>query len=77
MSGSINHTLDKGRYIGTELLENIGDFKEAVDEMMFVILEVTTEQQRKEILERFYRCARGEELYPNYFRAADQREEGK
>lgn len=65
MAGSMHHVIDSGRYVGSDLgAENLGDAVETIEELVFVVLATTTEEQRNSVLGRFYRCARGEEPWP-------------
>lgn len=74
MAGSIIHCLEEGEekdtYCGTNNLENMGDMKEAVDEMMFVILGFRQSWGGQTIIDhltdQYYRCLRGEEPWPRY-----------
>lgn len=73
MAGSFKHLLNEaGTYRGTALLENLGDTKEAVEEMAFVILSFSSRWGGRQTveydLERYYRCARGEEPWPDFMR---------
>lgn len=69
MAGSIGHCLNEGgNYCGTDALENMGDTAEAVDEMMFVILDALSEEQRQASIDKFYRCMRREEPWPEWWR---------
>lgn len=65
MAGSMNHVIDDGRYIGADAgAENIGDAVETIEELAFVVLATTNEDQRAAARGRFYRCARGDEPWP-------------
>jgi hypothetical protein len=77
MAGSINHCLkDDGpagyklEYAGVRLLENMRDMAEGVEEMMFTILALC--ENDPELLrvttEWYYRCLRGEQDWPAWFR---------
>lgn len=67
MAGSINDVIDDGRYIGTDLIENLGDAAEVIEELVFIVLETTTDRQRAEALAQYYRCCRGEKPWPVNF----------
>jgi hypothetical protein len=70
MAGSFNHVLtpDRKSYIGTDMLENMGDMKEAVDEMAFMLLHVMQDSPSllKEAKDRYYQCLRGERPWPEF-----------
>jgi hypothetical protein len=70
MAGSFNHVLtpDRKNYMGTDMLENMGDMKEAVDEMAYMLLHVMQDSPSllKEANERYYQCLRGERPWPEF-----------
>jgi hypothetical protein len=77
MAGSLKHVLnDDGTYRGTGLLENMGDMAEAVEEMAFVILHLqgrwAGSRLVQEAVERYYRCARGEEPWPDFMQNREE-----
>lgn len=76
MAGSIGHVLDKGRYVGWQLLENRRDAIEAVEEFAFALLATTTAAQRKKALAHFYACSRGEKPWPKWWKPNHLRESG-
>jgi hypothetical protein len=72
MAGSFHHCVtDNYKYRGTGLLENMGDMKEAVDEMMFMLLLIKNRWGGSNIIEgasdKYFRCFRGEEPWPEWF----------
>jgi hypothetical protein len=66
MAGSLKHVIKENTYRGHSLLENSRDCVEAIHELAFVILALTTETQRESALERYYRCANGKEPWPTW-----------
>jgi hypothetical protein len=73
MAGSFKHLVnDENKYIGFDLVENMGDAKEAMEQMVFMILRLTEgwEQDRRinDVTEYYYACMRGEREWPNYMR---------
>lgn len=83
MAGSVDHCIRredaliypdyKGPpvYRGTRSLENMGDMAEAVDEMMFVIGVLSNgynSDEFKEAIEKYYRCVRREEPWPEFWK---------
>jgi hypothetical protein len=74
MAGSFNHCLTAGgnKYRGTDLLENMGDMKEAVEEMAFMLLRIKQVFGGEGLLEKaqeeYYECARGERPWPEYMK---------
>jgi hypothetical protein len=73
MAGSLKHVLNEdGSYRGTGLLENSGDLREAVDEMAFLILAIKHRWAGAATVDadlaHYYRCARGEEPWPDWWR---------
>jgi hypothetical protein len=76
MAGSLRHVIaEDGTYRGTDLLENMGDMKEAVEEMAFVIAAYSNrwggQRTVQHDLDHYYRCARGEEPWPSFWREVD------
>ena len=68
MAGSMHHVIEGERYVGSDLgTETIGDARETIEEMAFVILETTTADQRAAALAFFYRCACGDERWPDWW----------
>ena len=88
MAGSFQHVLEQrddhtdlahGNYIGTDLLENMGDMAEAVEHMAFMLLYVrdviVPEEYGKSggaILQAaddaYYACCRGEQEWPDFMK---------
>lgn len=75
MAGSYRHCLtnDGEHYRGTDILENIGDMKEAVDEMVFMILYARHsmwggERLIKHSSDYYYKCLRGELPWPDFMK---------
>jgi hypothetical protein len=74
MAGSFNHALteDRKHYRGTDGLENMGDMKEAVDEMVFMLLLIQGrwggDRIIKDANDSYYRCLRGEESWPDFMK---------
>lgn len=69
MAGSYNHCVtEDNRYRGVDLLENMGDMREAVDEMFFIIRHLAGSNIHtiKEASDAYYKCMRGEEDWPSY-----------
>ncbi|MGE0629777.1 MAG: hypothetical protein AB7O43_18385 [Hyphomicrobiaceae bacterium] len=71
MAGSFGHVVRDGKYGGTELLENMGDMKEAVEEMAFVLLSIMSKPGGGDLvrnaLEDYHECSRGERAWPDWF----------
>lgn len=62
MAGSLLHLMsEKGGWSSAG--ENLGDTYETVEELLFLVLSLTSETERKGALEYFYQCKRGE-TYP-------------
>lgn len=76
MAGSFKfHCLtEEGTYRGTDLLENMGDMKEAVDEMVFMLLYakealgVGGELFINNASDYYYRCLRDEQPWPDFMK---------
>jgi hypothetical protein len=72
MAGSFDHCLtEEGTYRGHDLLENMGDMKEAVEEMVFMLLYLKNrwgDQVLKDLSEEYYKCFRGEQLWPDFMK---------
>ena len=64
MAGSMGHVIDDNRYTGCRLLDHMGDGEECIEELVFVLLSLTTEDQRAAALREFLRCQRGEREWP-------------
>lgn len=77
MAGSIGHCVGDDpltkKYRGYLLLENMGDMKEGVQEMMFVILSIWNSTGGDAIvpplIDHYYECLRGERPWPEFMRA--------
>lgn len=73
MAGSLEHCLDEhGNYRGADLLENMGDMREAVDQMVFMLLHIKNRPASRMVSDAeaaYYRCLRGESPWPDYFKA--------
>jgi hypothetical protein len=68
MAGSMHHIFEGERYVGSDLgTETLGDARETIEELAFVLLATTVADQRADALARFYRCARGEERWPDWW----------
>lgn len=71
MAGSYRHCLVEGggNYSGTDLLENMGDMKEAVEQMFFMIKHLAKDRHAiRAAEEAYYRCRRGEEPWPKWMK---------
>lgn len=70
MAGSFAHVVNAdGSYRGAYALDTMGDMVEAIDEMAFILILF---KQRwplvfDEIQAHYYRCARQEEDFPDWF----------
>jgi hypothetical protein len=75
MAGSTNHVFKERVYVGTNLLENMGDMTEAVDEMAFIIGSLWHrwggELIVPPLIDQYYRCMRGEEPFPTWWQPED------
>lgn len=68
MAGSYEHATNlDGTYAGTDMLENMGDMKEAVDHMWFMIwyLSGGDQQKVKTASDQFYAHMRREVPWPS------------
>ena len=71
MAGSLKHlTNNDGNYRGMDLIENMGDAEEAIEEMFFIIGSFRRVWEGHDTVEhfreRYYRCLRGEEPWPDW-----------
>lgn len=67
MAGSYKHLIDDdGRYRGMSLLDHMGDAAETIGECFFIIRSSLSDEQIEQALDRFYRCSRGEEPWPDF-----------
>jgi len=76
MAGSIHHVIHDNRYTGADSLENVGDFVETIEEFAFVLLRLTTEDQRAQALKEFYACRKKDE-WPVWWSPETSFEEGE
>jgi len=70
MAGSLKHVVDDdGTYRGVELLENMGDMHEAVEQMAFMLMQIsrTNAGLVRGAEETYYECRRGERQWPEWF----------
>lgn len=75
MAGSFGHVVHDGKYSGTELLENMGDMREAVEEMAFALLWIMAKPGGGDLvrtaIEDYYECCRRERAWPEWFTRDD------
>lgn len=77
MAGSLKHLVDDaGNYRGVELLENMGDMHEAVEEMAYMLLQISQTNAGRALVngarDEYYQCMLRERPWPEWFRAAYQ-----
>jgi hypothetical protein len=71
MAGSFNHVVSDDVYVGTDLLENMGDMEEAVEEMAFMLLWLSQSEDGARAVSTaraaYYERMRGEQPWPIWF----------
>jgi len=75
MAGSYQHCLtddEKKTYRGVDLLENMGDMKEGVEHMIFIILRIREVWGGHRLVEaadrEYFECLRGERPWPDFMK---------
>lgn len=73
MAGSFKHCLtEEGTYRGVGLLDHMGDAEEAIEQMVFMLLRLRArwggEMILQELEDAYFRCARGDEPWPDFMR---------
>lgn len=70
MAGSFEHCINEnGCYRGTDLLENMGDMKEAVEQMVFMLLFIQScHIDINRVSDGYFKCLRGEKPWPDFMK---------